>query len=74
MRKTHPHRNSASKGPATMLCIAWYRREQQPRRREFSEDAGELEETYEEWVHEAERAIASMPLKGRGVKKSRRRH
>src|SRR5438128_1613404 len=42
--------------------VAWYRPEQWQRLREISEDAANLEETYESWLSEAEKIMRERPL------------
>src|SRR5438445_2593611 len=43
--------------PKIITGIAWYRPEQWERLREVSEDAENLDATYEEWLQTAERVI-----------------
>ena len=44
--------------------IAWYRSKQWKRVRDISTDAGELEDTYEEWLRLAEQKLAELPAAG----------
>jgi hypothetical protein len=44
----------------TVTGIAWYRPEQWERLREIAADGDNLEETYEEWVRNAENSIREM--------------
>ncbi len=44
----------------TEVGIAWYEAEQWSRLLEISADRDELEETYQEWVRDAERAIKEL--------------
>jgi hypothetical protein len=49
--------------------IAWYRREQWARLREISDDTEKLEDTYEEWLELATRALRDMRRLGMNVRK-----
>src|SRR6266567_1153697 len=49
--------NENSNESRMVTGIAWYRSEQWERLREVSEDAENLEETYEAWLQTAERII-----------------
>jgi hypothetical protein len=48
----------------TEVGIAWYEPEQWPRLLEISSDREELEETHQEWVRDAERAIKELNRNG----------
>ncbi len=52
-----------SKIPA-VLGIAWYRREEWSRLLEIAADRDELEDTYEEWLHNAETRLHEMAEAG----------
>ncbi|MBI5711190.1 MAG: hypothetical protein HZC42_12960 [Candidatus Eisenbacteria bacterium] len=57
-------------GPGAMVTgLAWYRREQWARLREISEDVGELEDTYDEWLASATRVLRELRRSGAGVRK-----
>ena len=47
------------------IAIAWYNPEDWERLREISDDSDELEETYEEWIFQAEKAF--MDLRSAGM-------
>ena len=44
--------------------IAWYRRDQWRRLREVASDADELEESYDDWLAGAQKALVQMALSG----------
>ena len=46
------------------LGAAWYRSDQWDRLREVSEDRTDLENTWEEWVHVAEKALRDFLARG----------
>ena len=57
MRQTNTKKKYSSKKnseTASILGIAWYKREEWPHLLEISADRDELEDTYEEWLHNAE--------------------
>ncbi len=53
----------------TPTGIAWYRREQWQRLRQISADVEFLEETYEEWLKEATKALGELEKAGVSVTK-----
>lgn len=55
--------------PAAVVGCAWYRAGQWERLREIAADAEKLEETYEAWVENAERALREMRESGMRVEK-----
>lgn len=61
----------ASQAAASAVAVgcAWYRRDQWQRLREISSDPEKLEQSYEEWVGNAERAIEGMREAGMRVEK-----
>jgi hypothetical protein len=48
----------------TVVGVAWYRAEQWQRLREISADRKELEDSYQEWVRNVERAIKELNRNG----------
>jgi hypothetical protein len=48
----------------TFVGLAWYRPEQWQRLREISVDRGELEDSYQEWLRNAEKAIRELNRNG----------
>jgi hypothetical protein len=49
---------------AAILGIAWYKREEWSHLLEISADCDELEDTYEEWLHNAETRLHEMAEAG----------
>ncbi len=49
--------------------IAWYRREQWSNLKQVSADAAELEDSYDEWVQNAEDAIQKFVAEGMSIRK-----
>jgi hypothetical protein len=49
--------------------LCWFQREQWARLLEVSDDADELEETYEEWKQNAHKAIQEFQSAGKKIKK-----
>jgi hypothetical protein len=56
--------NRLEPGQPSVVGIAWYRREQWNRLREISSDRDELEETYDEWVGNAVKALENLRAAG----------
>ncbi len=57
-------------GPGAMVTgLAWYRREQWARLREISEDADALEDTYDDWLASATRALRELRRSGVRVRR-----
>jgi len=54
-------------GQEVRLGVAWYECDQSARVREVAADPNVLEETYEEWVTIAERAIRTLRAAGESV-------
>ena len=52
-----------------VVGFAWYRREQWERVRDIASDAGEFEDTYEEWLRVAEQKLTELAAAGLDVKK-----
>src|SRR5205823_11750763 len=52
-----------------VVGFAWYRREQWERVRDIASDAGEFEDTYEEWLRVAEQKLSELAAAGLDVKK-----
>jgi hypothetical protein len=50
--------------PSTAIGVAWYRPEQWETLRNVSVDRDKLEETYSEWLVEAERVIKQLQQRG----------
>lgn len=48
----------------THIALAWYRKDQWDKLLEISIDGDELEQTYEEWVTQANQKIEAMKNKG----------
>lgn len=55
--------------PSAVVGCAWYRADQWERLREISTDPEKLEQTYEEWVENAERALQGLRESGMRVEK-----
>jgi hypothetical protein len=53
----------------THVGFTWYQREQWARLRELAADAPALEESYDDWVASAERALASVRARGLTVER-----
>jgi hypothetical protein len=67
MRQTNTRNKHSSKKDsesAAILGIAWYKREEWSRLLEISADRDELEDTYEEWLHNAETRLHEMAEAG----------
>lgn len=58
------------KAPDQRIVIAWYRRDQWARLLRVSADAGELEETCDQWLAHAAASVAALEQTGATVKKS----
>ena len=56
-------------GPQQVTGVAWYKPEQWERLLDISEDADELEETYEEWKAFTEKKIKDLKKRGIIAKK-----
>jgi hypothetical protein len=56
--------NRSEPGQPSVVGIAWYRREQWNRLREISSDRDDLEETYDEWVGDAVKALENLHAAG----------
>jgi hypothetical protein len=54
---------------ASRVAFAWYREEDWGRLRELASDVDALEESYEEWLENAKRSVASLRSSGIVVKK-----
>ena len=70
MRQTNTkNRHSPKKDSenAATLGIAWYKREEWSHLLEISADRDELEDTYEEWLHNAETRLHEMAEAGINV-------
>ena len=70
MRQTNTKKKYSSKKDsetAAILGIAWYKREEWPHLLEISADRDELEDTYEEWLHNAETRLHEMAEAGINV-------
>lgn len=52
-----------------ITCIAWYLREQWSHLRQVSADAADLEDTYDEWEQNAEKAIQKFIAQGMQIRK-----
>jgi hypothetical protein len=55
---------SKNNSSAPVLGVAWYRPEQWETLRNVSADRDKLEETYAEWLADAERVIKQLQQKG----------
>ena len=55
--------------PSTAIGVAWYRPEQWETLRNVSVDRDKLEETYSEWLVEAERMVKQLQQRGLRVVK-----
>jgi hypothetical protein len=67
MRQTNTKKKYSSKKDsetAATLGIAWYKREEWSHLLEISADRDELEDTYEEWLHNAEIRLHEMAEAG----------
>jgi hypothetical protein len=67
MRQTNTknkHSPKKDSETAAILGIAWYKREEWSRLLEISADRDELEDTYEEWLHNAEIRLHEMAEAG----------
>ncbi len=58
------HSSKKDSESATILGIAWYRREEWPHLLEIAADRDELEDTYGEWLHNAENRLHEMAEAG----------
>jgi len=67
LRQTNTKNKNSSKKDSestNILGIAWYRREEWPHLLEIATDRDELEDTYEEWLHNAETRFHEMAEAG----------
>jgi hypothetical protein len=67
MRQTDTKKKYSSKKDSeipAILGIAWYRREEWSHLLEIAADRDELEDTYEEWLHNAETKLHEMAEAG----------
>ncbi len=54
---------------ATVIGVAWYRPDQWQQLRDVSADRDKLEDTYDKWVEDAERAVQGLRKRGLHVVK-----
>ena len=62
-------KRKTGKQEPVVIGAAWYRSDQWGRLKEVSEDRADLEETWEEWICTAEKAIRDFRAKGIQVAK-----
>ena len=56
-------------GATTELGLAWYSREDWERLHEIADDRDKLDDTYEDWEHQALRVVRDLEAAGRRIRK-----
>jgi len=64
MRKKKSREPETSDQKRTLLGVAWYRRGDWERLREISSDRGALEDSFEEWLANAEASLPKLARQG----------